>query len=213
MVAIPWWRNDVNIEDDLVEEVVRVIGYDAVPTVMLSTPIPFYSPSPAFALRDEIKDLLAAGGMQEVINYTLVSSELLERVKPADEAAPPMRVANPMSSTHEILRPSLQPGLLATLAANQSSGPGPFRFFEAGRAFLSRSGDLPEEVETVAAVLAGQRSEETWLAGPDSSGTMDFFDAKGVVEWLLDRLNIVAAWEPGEHAVYQPGRCAVVKSG
>ena len=213
VVAIPWWRNDVNIEDDLVEEVVRVIGYDAVPTVMLSTPIPFYSPSPAFALRDEIKDLLAAGGMQEVINYTLVSSEVLERVKPVDEAAPPMRVANPMSSTHEILRPSLQPGLLATLAANQSSGPGPFRFFEAGRAFLRRSGDLPEEVETVTAVLAGQRSEETWLAGPDSSGTMDFFDAKGVVEWLLDRLNIVAAWEPGEHAVYQPGRCAVVKSG
>ncbi len=213
VVAIPWWRNDVNIEDDLVEEVVRVIGYDAVPTVMLSTPIPFYSPNPAFALRDEIKDLLAAGGMQEVINYTLVSSELLERVKPVDEAAPPMRVANPMSSTHEILRPSLQPGLLATLAANQSSGPGPFRFFEAGRAFLPRSGDLPEEVETVAAVLAGQRSEETWLAGPDSSGTMDFFDAKGAVEWLLDRLNIVAAWEPGEHAVYQPGRCAVVKSG
>ena len=108
-VAIPWWRNDVNIEDDLVEEVVRIIGYDAVPTVMLSTPIPYFSPTPAIALRDGIKDLLAAGGMQEVINYTLVSAELLERVTPPDDTAAPMRIANPMSSTHEVLRPTLQP--------------------------------------------------------------------------------------------------------
>ena len=213
VVAVPWWRNDVNIEDDLVEEVVRIIGYDSVPTVMLSTPIPYYSPVPAIALRDEIKDLLAAGGLQEVINYTLVSSELLERVGPAGEGALPMRVANPMSSTHEILRPTLQPGLLSTLAANQSSGPGPFRLFEAGRAFLPRSGDLPEEVETVAAVLAGQRSEDSWLSGPEGSGAIDFFDAKGLVEGLLERLNIFAAWEPGEHTVYQPGRCATVRSG
>ena len=213
VVTIPWWRNDVNIEDDLVEEVVRVIGYDAVPTVMLSTPIPFHSPATVITLRDEIKDLLVAGGMQEVINYTLVSDELLERIVSTDETARPMRVANPMSSTHEILRPSLQHGLLATLAANQSSGAGPFRFFEAGRVFLPRTGDLPEEVETVAAVLTGQRSEEIWLDGPDSSGAMDFFDAKGAVETMLDRLSISAVWELGEHPVYQPGRCAVVKTG
>ena len=213
VVTIPWWRNDVNIEDDLVEEVVRVIGYDAVPTVMLSTPIPFHSPETVITLRDEIKDLLVAGGMQEVINYTLVSDELLERIVSTDETARPMRVANPMSSTHEILRPSLQHGLLATLAANQSSGAGPFRFFEAGRVFLPRTGDLPEEVETVAAVLTGQRSEEIWLDGPDSSGAMDFFDAKGAVETMLDRLSISAVWELGEHPVYQPGRCAVVKTG
>ena len=213
VVTIPWWRNDVNIEDDLVEEVVRVIGYDAVPTVMLSTPIPFHSPATVITLRDEIKDQLVAGGMQEVINYTLVSDELLERIVSTDETARPMRVANPMSSTHEILRPSLQHGLLATLAANQSSGAGPFRFFEAGRVFLPRTGDLPEEVETVAAVLTGQRSEEIWLDGPDSSGAMDFFDAKGAVETMLDRLSISAVWELGEHPVYQPGRCAVVKTG
>ena len=213
VVTIPWWRNDVNIEDDLVEEVVRVIGYDAVPTVMLSTPIPFHSPATVITLRDDIKDLLVAGGMQEVINYTLVSDELLERIVSTDETARPMRVANPMSSTHEILRPSLQHGLLATLAANQSSGAGPFRFFEAGRVFLPRTGDLPEEVETVAAVLTGQRSEEIWLDGPESSGAMDFFDAKGAVETMLDRLSISAVWELGEHPVYQPGRCAVVKTG
>ncbi len=212
-VAIPWWRNDVNIEDDLVEEVVRVIGYDAVPTVMLSTPIPFHSPSPAIALREEVKDLLAAGGMQEVINYPLASMELLERAVPTDGNATPVRIANPMSATHEYLRPTLHSGLLATLAANQSYGPGPFRLFEAGRVFLPRKGDLPEEVETVAAVLAGRRGEASWLASPDGSGAVDFYDAKGMVELVLERLGIRADWELGEHPVYQPGRCAVVKAG
>ena len=209
-VSIPWWRNDVNIEDDLVEEVVRIIGYDAVPTVMLSTPIPFHSPSRSIALREEVRDLLAAGGMQEVINYSVASMDLIERTVPVDEQAPPMRLANPMSATHEYLRPTLHAGLLANLADNQSDGPGPFRLFEAGRVFLPRSGDLPEEVEIVAAVLAGQRSEASWLAGNDGGG-MDFYDAKGMVEWLLASLGIAAEWEPGEHPVYQPGRCAVVK--
>ena len=210
-VSIPWWRNDVNIEDDLVEEVVRIIGYDAVPTVMLSTPIPFHSPSPSIALREEVRDLLAAARMQEVINYSVASIDLIERAVPVDEQAPPMRLANPMSATHEYLRPTLHAGLLANLAANQSDGPGPFRLFEAGRVFLPRSGDLPEEVETVASVIAGQRSEASWLAGNDGGG-MDFYDAKGMVEWLLERLGITVQWEPGEHPVYQPGRCAIVKA-
>ena len=211
IVAIPWWRNDVNIEDDLVEEVVRIIGYDAVPTVMLSTPIPFHSPSPAIALREEVRDLLAAGGMQEVINYSVASIDLIDRAVPSDSEAPPMRLANPMSATHEYLRPTLQAGLLANLAANQSQGPGPFRLFEAGRLFLPRSGDLPEEVELVTAALAGRRSVDSWHDTADGDG-MDFYDAKGMVEWLLERLGIHAEWEPGEHPVYQPGRCAAVKA-
>ena len=213
VVTIPWWRNDVNIEDDLVEEVIRVIGYDAVPTVMLSTPIPFHSRTQAITLRDDIKDLLVAGGMQEIINYPLASSELLERIGLNDSAAPAMRIANPMSSTHEFLRPTLQAGLLTILAANQSNGTGPFRLFEAGRVFLPRSGDLPDEAETVAGVLAGRRGGVSWLADPGSDGDMDFYDAKGIVELLLDRWDIGASWELGEHPVYQPGRCAVVKSG
>ena len=211
VVSVPWWRNDVNIEDDLVEEVVRIIGYDAVPTVMLSTPIPFHSPSRSIALREEVRDLLAAGGMQEIINYSVASMDLIARAVSVDEDAPPMRLANPMSATHEYLRPTLHAGLLSILETNQSQSPGPFRLFEAGRVFLPRSGDLPEEVETVAAVMAGRRSEESWLAGDGSTG-MDFYDAKGTVEWLLDRLGISANWEPGEHAVYQPGRCAIVKA-
>ena len=271
-VEVPYWRNDINIEEDLVEEIVRIIGYDAVPTTMLATPIPFQTPSPALALRDRVKDLLAAGGMQEIINYPLTRRPELEAVGayhlPApggDALAPaggdvaaagnaadtpaagsdttaapvgvdataaaggdtataaamvePLRIANPLSAEHRYLRTTLQAGLLTTLAANLGHGAGPFRLFEVGRVFRPRPGDLPEETETAAAVLAGARRQPSWAAsgGPAAGadgggGTVDFYDAKGAVEWLLQRLDIAADFAPCQHPAYHPGRCAVIRA-
>ena len=140
-MTVPYWRNDVNIEEDLVEEVVRTIGYDSVPTTMLSSPVPVQQPVPVMGLRDQVKDLLAAAGFQEVINYPLVTLEQLEQVEQLDRTALPLRVANPMSSDREYLRTTLQASLLANLASNQGHSAGPFRMFEAGRVFHPRGGD------------------------------------------------------------------------
>ncbi len=209
-VTVPYWRNDVNIEEDLVEEVVRTIGYDAVPTTMLSSPIPFQQPVPVMGLRDQVKDLLAAAGFQEVINYPLVTLEQLEQVEHLDRAALPLRVANPLSSDREYLRTTLQASLLANLASNQGHGSGPFRMFEAGRVFNPRDGDLPEERETVSGLLAGLRHEPSWL---EDESLLDFYDAKGVVEWVLERLGVAATYVPSDHPALHPGRRANIKSG
>jgi phenylalanyl-tRNA synthetase beta chain len=209
-VTVPYWRNDVNIEEDLVEEVVRTIGYDSVPTTMLSSPIPFQQPVPVMDLRDQIKDVLAAAGIQEVINYPLVTLRQLEQVEHLDRSALPLRVANPMSTDREYLRTTLRASLLGTLAANQGHSAGPFRIFEAGRVFWPRNGDLPEERETVAGVLAGLRHEPSWL---EDDSLLDFYDAKGVVESVLDRLGVDATYEPVDDPAFHPGRCAAIKSG
>jgi len=209
-VTVPYWRNDVNIEEDLVEEVVRTIGYDSVPTTMLSSPIPFQQPVPVMGLRDQIKDVLAAAGMQEVINYPLVTLQQLEQVEHLDRSALPLRVANPMSSDREYLRTTLRASLLANLAANQGHSAGPFRMFEAGRVFWPRTGDLPEERETVAGVLAGLRHEPSWL---EDDSLLDFFDVKGVVESVLGHLGVTATYEPVDDPAFHPGRCAAIKSG
>jgi len=209
-VTVPYWRNDVNIEEDLVEEVVRTIGYQSVPTTMLSSPIPFQQPVPVMGLRDQIKDVLAAAGIQEVINYPLVTLQQLEQVEHLDKSALPLRVANPMSSDREYLRTTLRASLLATLASNQGHSAGPFRMFEAGRVFWPRNGDLPEERETVAGVLAGLRHEPSWL---EDDSLLDFYDAKGVVESVLDRLGVTATYEPVDDPAFHPGRCAAIKSG
>ena len=207
-VTVPYWRNDVNIEEDLVEEVVRTIGYDLVPTTMLSSPIPFQQPVPVMGLRDQIKDLLASEGIQEVINYPLVTLQQLDQVEQLDPANLPMRVTNPMSADREYLRTTLRASLLATLAANQGHGSGPFRLFEAGRVFWPREGDLPDERETVAGVLAGLRHEPSWL---EDDSLLDFYDAKGVVELVLNRLGVSATYEPSDDPSFHPGRCAVIK--
>ena len=207
-VTVPYWRNDVNIEEDLVEEVVRTIGYDLVPTTMLSSPIPFQQPVPVMGLRDQIKDLLASEGIQEVINYPLVTLQQLDQVEQLDPANLPMRVTNPMSADREYLRTTLRASLLATLAANQSHGSGPFRLFEAGRVFWPKEGDLPDERETVAGVLAGLRHEPSWL---EDDSLLDFYDAKGVVELVLNRLGVSETYEPSDDPSFHPGRCAVIK--
>ncbi len=209
-VTVPYWRNDVNIEEDLVEEVVRTIGYDSVPTTMLSSPIPFQQPAPIMGLRDRVKDLLVAVGIQEVINYPLVTLQQLEQVEHLDPAGPPLRVANPMSSDREYLRTTLRASLLGTLAANQGHSAGPFRLFEAGRVFWPRHGDLPDERETVAGALAGLRHEPSWL---EDDSLLDFYDAKGVVEMVLGRLGVAATYEPIDDPAFHPGRCAAIKSG
>ena len=207
-VTVPYWRNDVNIEEDLVEEVVRTIGDDSVPTTMLSSPIPVQQPVPVMGLRDQIKDLLASEGIQEVINYPLVTLQQLDQVEQLDPANLPMRVTNPMSAAREYLRTTLRASLLATLAANQGHGSGSFRLFEAGRVFWPKEGDLPDERETVAGVLAGLRHEPSWL---EDDSLLDFYDAKGVVELVLNRLGVLATYEPSDDPSFHPGRCAVIK--
>ena len=88
--AVPYWRSDVAIEDDLVEEVVRILGYDSVPVTMLSTPVPYQQPDPARRLADAVKDALAAGGIQEVISYPLVNPDDLAQVSANGAAETPI---------------------------------------------------------------------------------------------------------------------------
>ena len=204
-VEVPYWRNDISIEEDLVEEVVRIIGYDAVPTTMLSTPIPSRPVSPVTQLAAKIRDALAASGMQEVINYPLVSQADLDKVGHLEADGPLLRVSNPMSAEHEILRPTLRASVLATLAANEGHGEGPFKLFELGRVFIARENDLPLERETVVALLAGRRWDYSWLGDDEQLG---FYDAKGVLSAVLGRLGVEPEYQPAEDALFQPGRCA-----
>ena len=209
-VTIPYWRNDITIEEDLVEEVVRIVGYDSVPVTMLSTPIPYQQSNPKRNLVGLVKDTLAASGMQEVISYPLVSLDDLEKVSPKDAASPHIKIANPLNAVEECLRPTLRPSLLRTLATNQGHSEGPFRFFEVGKGFQPRADDLPQERETVCGILAGRRWQPSWL---ESDEHLDFYDAKGVLEGLLQRLGMAAQYEPAQDPYFRLGSCATVVAG
>ena len=206
-VAVPYWRSDVAIEDDLVEEVARIVGYDGIPTTMLSTTIPTYEPQALRDFRERVRDLLVRGGMQETISYSLTGLDALKRARDVDDDSALIRVANPMSEEHRYLRPTLRASLMRTLASNLSYQKGSISMFEIGRVYRSREEDLPNERETAAGVLHGPRSEEGWLGPKDQLG---FYDAKGVVEALLGELGLSGRFQPCNDPFLHPGKGGAV---
>ncbi len=204
-VTLPYWRSDITIEDDLVEEVARIVGYDEIPTTTISTPIPQYRPQPLQDLRERVKDNLAACGMQEVITYPVTSLEDLARVKAFDNGPMPLKLSNPMNSQQECLRTTLDSSLLSTVAANRAYDSGPISIFESGRVFFPKEDDLPEEKELVAAVLSGPRWNDHRLA---EGGSLGFDDAKGIIEILLGKLGVTATFVAAQEPYLHPGKCA-----
>jgi len=212
-VPVPYWRSDVKCSADLVEEVVRIIGYEKIPITRLGSPLPQQKSklSPAArqnSLKEKLRNILTSFGFQEILTYSLVSLEKLQRLSPKLELKiPPLKVANPMTREQEYLRTSLRAGLLATLSHNQKFEQAGIRLFEIGKVFLPKGKDLPEERDMLCAVLSGPRAELSWQA---DKGLLDFFDAKGVVENLLNQLGLKATFDIGDDEILFPGGGATI---
>ena len=206
-VTAPYWRNDVAIPEDLIEEVTRTIGYEEIPTTLPGGSEATVLSNPLSGIKEAARDALVSLGMQETISYPLVSKDLLERSAP-DGAPEPLRVWNRMSPEHEFLRTTMRGSLFQTFANNErATRADTMRLFDIGRTYLPRRDELPEEREVVAGVLGGPRDPRTWHGEGDD---MDFFDAKGIVEELLTRLEVRATFEPGEDRILAPGRTAQI---
>ena len=209
-VKIPYWRSDISLEDDLVEEVARTIGYEEIPVTPLSSPIPHPQPQPVRELREKVRDVLASCGMQEVISYSLTSLSALEKVEGLSDGRMPLAVADPMSSEHQYLRTTLTSSLLHTYAANHKSQEAGLSLFESGRVYLPRDNMLPEERETLGGIVGGLRSPSSWLARDE---VMDFFETKALLDSLFQRLRIEATYTPTEDPILVRGRSASIRSG
>ena len=210
-VSVPYWRSDVKCPADLVEEVIRIIGYEKIPITRLSSPLPqqkskLSSSAQQSNLKKKLSNILTGSGFQEILTYSLISLEKLQRLSPKLELKiPPLKVANPMTKEQEYLRTSLRAGLLSTLAHNQKFEQAGIRLFEMGKVFLPRGKDLPKEREMLCAVLSGPRAELSWQADGE---TLDFFDAKGIAQNILNQLGLKASFDIGDDEILFPGRGA-----
>jgi phenylalanyl-tRNA synthetase beta chain len=266
-VHVPSYRNDVTIPADLVEEVARMIGYDRIPETLLSGALPPQAVNYDFRNRERVRDLLAACGLDEVITYSPISGAAVARLgsptppesappdaagdgSPArgaaprpwrylayDERRPLLRLANPLSSEQDVMRPALLPGLLNAARTNVRSAPR-VCLFEMGSVFWpSTAADsaareaaasagtrpplvpgeaaMPVEPRRLGAVLTGPRQPRSRFTRPEApEAEMDFFDAKGVVEALFAHLGVAGTrFEPVQAPWYHPGRVAAVVLG
>jgi phenylalanyl-tRNA synthetase beta chain len=204
-VEIPSWRGDVSREADLIEEVGRHVGIDRLPsTVPAARGVEGLRP--AQVATRVVREALVGAGLTEVINYAFVSD-----AEAGPQAPPRLRLANPLSEEQAALRSSLvMPGLVSTLRANLRQGRRDVRIFEMGRVF-GATAHGPSEEPRVAVLLAGAVAPH-WAA---PRRTADFFDAKGVVELLGERLGVGPFRFAADHApgFLHPGKAAVVSLG
>lgn len=207
LVTPPPHRPDLGREEDLVEELARVRGYDQIPAG---------SPSPALQLalgdnaRDHlgrIQDALVSAGYLEAITYSFIAPELWNLF---GEGLEPVALANPISREMGVMRPSLIPGLVSAALHNQHRQVGNQRLFEAGMVFRQTRGQSGlEQQSRVAGLATGQAQPAQWSG---ASRPVDFYDLKQDVVNLLSMLGwhgaeFVPAAEPGLH----PGACAAVR--
>lgn len=205
-IGVPSWRRDIDGEADIVEEVLRLAGYDAIPATPLARHGGVARPTatPMQSRLKRLRRLAAARGYAEAITWSFIA--------PAD-AAPfggsSWVLDNPISADLAVMRPSLLPGLIAAAARNMARGAQTVRLFEIGQRYLA-TGEAP----TLALIAAGNRSGRHWSSGKASR--FDVFDAKGEALALLASIGVptdrvqVSADAPDW---FHPGRSGVIRLG
>lgn len=194
-VVVPSFRRDIFQEDDLIEEIIRIWGYDKIPLALdrggrLS---PVTRPA-GLRLARAVSRQLNAVGLFECISYAFVDPDRLERMGWQDGSGL-ITLQNPLSRERSVLRPSLLPGLLEVLATNASRQTTDARVFEVGRVFMphrEEDGDRPAHEELwVGVALTGLRQPRAWHAPRER---VDLYDAKGMAELVLAAAG-VSGWE------------------
>ncbi|MDF1551670.1 MAG: phenylalanine--tRNA ligase subunit beta [Deferrisomatales bacterium] len=212
---VPPHRVDLEREIDLIEEVARLHGYDAIPATLPKVAMTAGERPAARRTADRARDVLVAAGLTEAINLSFIDPAEDERLALGADDALRRKVViqNPLNSETAVLRTTLLPGLLRAAGLNNRRQTGAVRLFEVGRTYHPVDGQvLPREVQRVGAVLAGEQRPLGWLA---SAQAVDFFDAKGVVEGFVATLGVDGlGWETvTDRPWLHPGRGAVLVLG
>jgi phenylalanyl-tRNA synthetase beta chain len=205
-VTVPTWRRDVDGPADLVEEVIRIIGLDTIPSTALPRAEGVAKPTatPMQKIERRMRRTAAARGLNEAINWSF-----LPEAQAAVFGGGMWTLANPISEDMKVMRPSLLPGLLSAAGRNLDRGATSVRLFELGRRYLAEGEKL-----TLGLVLAGERQARGWASGKAHS--FDPYDIKAEVLALLaaagapvDNLQVMG--DAGEH--FHPGQSATLRLG
>jgi len=212
----PSWRFDLEIEQDLVEEVARIYGYNNLPTSTPAMALELQSNPESIIGLPAFRAFLVAKGYQETVTYSFVDPSLQEMIDP-DMA--PVSLANPISADMAVMRTSLWPGLLNTAVYNLNRQQARVRIFEAGQCFIRSDNQDEKSVlglaqnTALAGLICGTRTATGWTASKDK---VDFYDIKGHLESLLAQTGQIAEFkfEAKQHSALHPGQsAAVIRNG
>ncbi|NTV64288.1 MAG: phenylalanine--tRNA ligase subunit beta, partial [Oscillochloris sp.] len=216
-VTVPSFRLDVQILADLCEEVARIYGYDRIPETRLADELPTSQNHKELGLEQKARDTLVGCGLDELITHSLIAMPLVAKLQPSAALAERyVKLANPNTPERTYMRRSLLPSLGEALTNNLRERER-VAVFEVGRVYLNpeRLGEggrwLPDEPRCLAIAMAGPREAEGWAA--TQREPMGFYDIKGVVEVLGERLGLGGrlSYAPlSDDERFHPGRSAVL---
>lgn len=202
-VTAPARRFDLAIEEDLVEEIARIHGYDAIPTTLPGGATRLVSPSETRSSEHDARRQLVARDYLEAINYAFVDADLLATWQLADGG---VALANPLSAELGVMRTRLLPGLVAALGRNAARQQSRIRLFEIGKTFAASS-DAPIETRRIAAVAGGDAAAEQW---GEAARKLDFHDIKGDLDSLAALSGATLEYRASTPPFAHPGRSADV---
>ena len=202
--VVPDFRQDVEGEADLSEEVLRIYGYDKIPSTLLRGETTPGGRSDRMRLKDDLAGQLQGMGYYEIMNFSFLSPKDIEKLNlPAgDERLQPLQIRNPLGEDTSVMRSTLVPGMLKTLALNMNHGNETARLYEAAAVFdpLHPTAEgLPTETQTLCLGVYGKEE--------------DFYTLRGAVEQLLRHRGIAFDIVPGGESYHHPGRCARLMQG
>ena len=201
---------------DLIEEIARIHGYDNIPETRIKDQLPLQLGNARLKRTEHVRDILVALGLQEIVSYRWTTPEKEGRRLPREAAVddkPYLRITNPLAYEKAFLRHSVVASLLDTAERNARHAE-KMALFEIGPVFLQSEDPtgLPDELTILSVLLAGQRSPAGWQKA--DTAAMDYYDLKGILEDLLESLNIRDVnYKPGDHPGYHPGKCALICAG
>ncbi|MDG2524597.1 phenylalanine--tRNA ligase subunit beta [Stenotrophomonas sp. HITSZ_GD] len=205
-VTAPTRRFDIAIEEDLIEELARIHGYDSIPTTLPGGASRIAMPTETVLEDSAVRAQLVARDLQETINYAFVEADLLAKWQLRDGL---VSLANPLSAELAVMRPALLPGLVAALGRNAARQAGRVRLFELGKVFAaaSEAGAAPVETQHVAAAVCGDAVALQW---GEPARKVDFHDLKGDLASLAAASGAALEYRPSTRAFGHPGRSADV---
>ncbi len=214
-VCVPSFRVDIEREIDLVEEIARMNGFENIPVTMPKARVFSDLPPKRQRLERRLKSLLADQGFNEVINFSFIAPDALDKLllDADDPRRDTVRLRNPLVEEQSVMRTTLLPSLLATAAQNISYRELDQRIFELRRIYLPKEGqELPLEPLYLAGLLTGRREVEGWN---QAKSPVDFFDAKGILENIFSAIQLTDVLYSAEkpETFYHPGKACSILLG
>ncbi|KTD64368.1 phenylalanine--tRNA ligase subunit beta [Legionella spiritensis] len=201
-VHVPSHRFDISLDVDLIEEIVRMYGYDRIPGTKMVTTVQAGSIDPVELLSRRVSQFFTSRGYHETISYSFVDPELQQALYPNQDR---MTLLNPISSELSQMRAGMWPGLIASMVYNTHRQQAAIKFIEQGVIFESGSDGLQEH-PSFGGLLCGQHAMLSWL---EESRPFDFYDLKGDLQALFTSLHLpYVQFVSAEHPALHPGKSA-----